>query len=306
MSHVPLSGERVYHKFRIGPVVFLISLALPFVAGECRVARKGTPAISMSQDSMDFGIRPLGPGKSVGTIWLANTGSGPLTLGRFAITEGNTGDFSLKQNCPKTLSAGATCLLNPTFSPTAPGRRHALIRVEDNAGRLVQTAILTGIGSSLSLSRRSLLFGKSPQTLTVTNRGTGSVSLGQVRTAGADAGDFSNTSACEAKLKTGSECIVTVRYVSAAMEVRTASLLFSDTSCDCTQAVSMMGARGQFMALSADKTYLVNAITNKPVFMTGNKRTASPPTSPVTRMSSITFRFGKPWDLMQYGSELPI
>jgi hypothetical protein len=32
-----------------------------------------------------------------------------------------------------------------------------------------------------------------------------------------------------------------------------------------------MAGRGQFMALSADKTYLVNTITNKPVFITGEQ-----------------------------------
>jgi hypothetical protein len=71
-------------------------------------------------------------------------------------------------------------------------------------------------------------------------------------------------------LKPGAECTVSVKYTSKSIGVRTSTLLISDASCDCTQAVSLMGTSGRFMALDRTKTYLVNRITGHPVFILGD------------------------------------
>jgi hypothetical protein len=52
---------------------------------------------------------------------------------------------------------------------------------------------------------------------------------------------------------------------------RSAAIAITDSAAGSPQAVSLTGTgKGQFMALSADKTHLVNTITNTPVFITGD------------------------------------
>ena len=259
--------------FPIGLLVCLVTLALALAVGAARVFHKGQiglPALSVSSTVMDFGIRAVGTTNSPGMITLTNAGSGPLTLKSFTVTGENKGDFGLGQECLGTLSAGANCTLSLTFTPAAPGRRRAVISINDYAGSCVQTVILSGAGTALSLSPSSLVFSSSPQSLTVTNRGRGTIHLGKVNIVSPNAADFSDTTTCGATLAAGAECTVSVSLMPKTIGVRTGSLLLSDDSCACSQAVDLMGASGQFMALSADKTHLVDTITNKSVFITGD------------------------------------
>jgi len=64
-------------------------------------------------------------------------------------------------------------------------------------------------------------------------------------------------------------CVVSISFMPTATGVRSGSPRFNDEGGGSPQAASLTG-QGQFMALSADKTHLVNTITNKPVFITGD------------------------------------
>jgi len=271
VPEVSLSIGRVQKEFRIGPTMRIGGLALLLLAGATTLLPEdGRPLATFSSETVDFGVRPIGE-SSVAVINLTNTGTSPLTLRSLAITEGNTSDFSLIQNCPSTLSAGANCSLKLTFRPIAPGPRKALISVSDGAGTAVRTAVLTGVGTSLELSSRSLMFGAGAQSITVSNRGGATIRMEPVRIAGPDARDFSVTSTYGPELTAGAACTVMVKYLSKAREVRSGSLLIRDDGCNCTPVVSLVGAGGQFMVLSADKTHLVSSITHKPVFMVGEQ-----------------------------------
>jgi len=61
--------------------------------------------------------------------------------------------------------------------------------------------------------------------------------------------------------------IIGISFMPMAAGARTDSLRFSNDGGVSPQAV---GRTGQFMALSADKTYLANTFTNQPVFITGD------------------------------------
>jgi hypothetical protein len=131
------------------------------------------------------------------------------------------------------------------------------------------TFCFTGAGTAVSLSPASLNFGNSPQTVTVTNQGSSTLHVGQIGIVGANAGDFSSTTTCGRALAAGADCTVSISFMPTATGARSASLLFSDDGGGSPQAVGLTGT-GQFMALSADKTHLVNTFTNKPVFITGD------------------------------------
>jgi hypothetical protein len=139
--------------------------------------------------------------------------------------------------------------------------------VSVDAGSGAQNVII--LGTAIRLSPPSLTFGSSPQRVTVTNGGTSTLHLYQIAIVGANAGDFSKTTTCGSTLAFGASCTVSVTFTPKATGMRTASLLFSDDARGSPQAVGLTGT-GQFMTLSADKTYLVNTFTNKPVFITGD------------------------------------
>jgi hypothetical protein len=133
------------------------------------------------------------------------------------------------------------------------------------------TVCFTGVATAASLSPASLNFGDSPQTVTVTNKGSSTLHLhlGQIGIVGANAGDFSMTTTCGSTLSAGAICTVSISFMPTATGARSASLLFNDDGGGTPQAVNLTGT-GQFMALSADRSHLVNTFTNKPVFITGD------------------------------------
>ena len=71
-------------------------------------------------------------------------------------------------------------------------------------------------------------------------------------------------------LAAGAHCAVSVTFIPKANGVRSGSLRFGDDGAGSPQAAGLTGT-GQFMALSTDKTHLVNTFTNKPVFITGEQ-----------------------------------
>ena len=266
-----LSTSGRYGLVVVGLAVCFIGVVL---AQSIRVKRIGpkqpeTPAVSLSPASMNFGIQAVGTSSPQRTITLTNTGTGPLTISGINIVGGNSGDFSLGQNCPATLTAGANCTLSPTFTPMAAGPRKTLISISDDAGSGTQTVVLTGVGTAVSLSSASLTFGSSPQSVTVTNKGSSTLNLWQIAIVGANAGSFSETTTCGSTLAAGANCKLSVTFMPTTVGMLGASLLFSDDGGGSPQAVGLTGTV-QFMVLDPTKTYLLNPSTGKPVFVLGD------------------------------------
>jgi Abnormal spindle-like microcephaly-assoc'd, ASPM-SPD-2-Hydin/OmpA-like transmembrane domain len=60
-----------------------------------------------------------------------------------------TGDYSQTNNCPASLTAGQTCTINVTFTPTAEGSRNGTLTILSNAAAsptVTSTVTLTGTG----------------------------------------------------------------------------------------------------------------------------------------------------------------
>jgi hypothetical protein len=277
---------KIKHKvFVVALTVFVISLALAH-SSLVRKARamiheklSSAPAVRLSPASTDFGIQATGTSSPRRTITLTNTGTAPLHISNLIITGGDKDDFGLNQNCPSTLAAGENCALNPIFVPTTPGPHKSTIIITDNAEGNPQSMVLAGVGTTLSPSETSLGFGgqsvgasSSVKAITVTNKGSSALHLARIAILGTDAGDFSLTSTCDRALGAGAQCTVSVTFKPIAKGRRAASLRFSDEGGSGLQEIILTGTGtgpGQFMALTPDKTHLINTFTNKPVFITG-------------------------------------
>src|SRR3989442_9268647 len=119
--------------------------------------------------------------------------SGVLIRCDFAIAAGTT--------CTNgaTVVAGASCLLNLTFTPTAASARTATVTITDDAPGSPQSVSLAGTGivpavtsapTNLAFGDRRLSTTSPAQTVTLTNSGTATLSITSIALAGSNPGDF--------------------------------------------------------------------------------------------------------------------
>jgi hypothetical protein len=91
------------------------------------------PAVTLNPASLSFANQAQGTTSAVQSSTLSNSGSASLTISAIAAS----GDFAQTNTCgtlPATLVVGASCTLNVTFTPTAPGTRSGSVAITDNAG----------------------------------------------------------------------------------------------------------------------------------------------------------------------------
>jgi hypothetical protein len=106
------------------------------------------PGVSLSPSSLTFSSQNLGTTSATQAVTLTNTGNATLSVTSIALTGADSGDFAQTNTCGSSVSAGANCQINVTFSPTAIGTRTGSVTITDNATGSPQTVSLTGTGMS--------------------------------------------------------------------------------------------------------------------------------------------------------------
>jgi hypothetical protein len=211
-----------------------------------------TPAVGLAPATLTFGNQLINTTSSAQTVTLTNTGTGPLTINSIAAS----GDFAATSTgttaCPittATLAAGANCVINVTFTPTAAGARPGTLTITDNAAGSPHTVSLTGTGTApaVGLAPTSLTFGNqllnttsAAQTVTLTNTGTGPLMIISI----VASGDFAKTSACPispATLAAGANCVISVTFTPTATGARAGTLTITDNATPSTQTVGLTG-----------------------------------------------------------------
>jgi FG-GAP-like repeat/Cep192 domain 4/HYDIN/CFA65/VesB-like, Ig-like domain len=110
---------------------------------------------------------------------------------------------------------------------------------------LLQDAPLAGFSqSSLTFAAEPLGTTSSPQSVTLTNNGTGPLNLSNVAIAGTNSGDFSQSNNCPSTLAIGASCQINIRFAPTANGPRTASLSVTDNAPASPQTVSLSGSGG--------------------------------------------------------------
>ena len=113
-------------------------------------ASGGGPVVSLSPTSLAWGKIAVGTTSSSKTVTLTNTGTGTLNISSIA----TSGDFTQKTftktktkiPCGSTVSAGASCEIEVTFTPTQTGVRNGNLTFTDNVANSPQAVALTGKG----------------------------------------------------------------------------------------------------------------------------------------------------------------
>ncbi len=98
------------------------------------------PCARLSPGNISFGGQKLGTTSMGQSITLTNCGSVALSINQITASV----DFGQTNNCGSSLSPGASCNIDATFTPTAPGLRTGTITVSDDAPNSPQSASLSG------------------------------------------------------------------------------------------------------------------------------------------------------------------
>src|SRR2546426_2390385 len=123
------------------------------------------PAVTLAPASLAFGTQRLSTPSPVQTVTLTNSGTAPLSIATAVLGGANAGDFALASGTTcingATLAAGANCVLNLTFTPTAASARTATLTITDDAAGSPQSVSLTGTGiaPAVTLAPTNLAFG---------------------------------------------------------------------------------------------------------------------------------------------------
>jgi hypothetical protein len=203
-------------------------------------------AAFISANYFIFGVQGVGTSSPVKMVNLTNAGTTALTISGVTIS----GDFTQTNNCPSNLATQATCTIKITFKPSVAGTRTGWLMVNDNSNGSPQYVQFTGVGASgtASVSTSSLAFGSqligtsssTPQTVTLTNSGPGSLAIVSISASG----DYAQTNNCGTSLAAGANCTIGVTFTPTWSGTRLGAINIGDTDASNLQMVALTG-KGQ-------------------------------------------------------------
>jgi hypothetical protein len=208
------------------------------------------PAATVSPATLSFGDQVIRTVSPLQTVTVSNTGTGPLTISSISMAGMNPGQFSQTNDCPATVAPGAFCTVSATFAPTTTGARSASISVNVAAPGVSKSVPLSGTGTSpvLSVSPATLSFGDqvirtvSPlQTVTVSNTGTGPLTISSISMVGMNPGQFSQTNDCPATVAPGAFCTVSVTFAPTTTGAKSASISVNVAAPGVSKAITLSG-----------------------------------------------------------------
>jgi hypothetical protein len=185
-----------------------------------------TPTATLT--AISFGNQTQNTTSSAMSATLTNTGTVALTISNIAITGTNLTNFALSTGtnaCGTSLSAGSSCSIYVTFSPTSVVNYSATLSVTDNATGSPTTSALSGSGiapAAPTATLSGIAFGNQPEgttsaalfaTLSNTST-TSSLTIGAVSLTGANAANFTVATGgtCGSTLTANTSCTIAVTF----------------------------------------------------------------------------------------------
>ncbi len=212
-----------------------VAAAAPALSQSIPMSGTGTiSGASLTPASAVFANQLVNTSSVAQRLTLLNTGLAPLTITSIAITGTNSTDFSQTNACGTSLAAGANCVINVTFTPSARGSRTATVVVTDNAPVPTQSVSLSGVGIApvAAVFPPTIPFGvqviattSAPQTLVVSNSGDVALAISNISIGGANASEFAfSPGTCALPVAALNVCSFTVSFTPAVSGPRTATV----------------------------------------------------------------------------------
>ncbi|HUR32508.1 MAG TPA: choice-of-anchor D domain-containing protein [Vicinamibacterales bacterium] len=199
--------------------------------------------IKATPDPLTFALQTVGTTSVAQAIVIKNTGV--TTVTGLVVTASS--EFAVNSStCSATLAAATSCTVNVTFTPASGGVRSGLLTVSSSAGTM--SAILSGTGSSTSLTPASLSFGNqtvatssSPRTVTLSVVSGPGITLPSLQFSGPDAADFSlGTATCFGPSSGFTSCEIRVVFRPSKKGPRSANLGIADST-GASHSVALTG-----------------------------------------------------------------
>jgi hypothetical protein len=209
-----------------------------------KISPANAVGLALGPASLIFGNQVINTTSPAQTMVVLAAGSQPLTVSSIVPSAG----FSQTNNCGSTVSAGGTCTVSVTFTPTTNGTVNGTLTMTDNGPNSPQSFSLSGTGTVVKLSPTSLTFGNQPvgttspaKKITLTNVGSTTLSITGISLTGANPGDYAETTTCGSSLAAGANCSISVTFTPTATGSRTANVSVSDNGGGSPQTVSLSG-----------------------------------------------------------------
>jgi subtilase family serine protease len=211
------------------------------------------PEATLSPASLTFASTAVASSAATQAVTLTNSGTATMTVSGISITGTGDSSFSETNTCGSTLAVNASCIVTVAFKPAASGSLSATVSFADNAANSPQTVALSGSGLAANtpvatLSAANLTFASTAvaasaatQAVTLTNAGTGSMTISGISMSGANIASFSQINTCGATLAVKASCIVTVTFKPSLEGPLSAEVLFADNAGTSGQSVTLSG-----------------------------------------------------------------
>jgi hypothetical protein len=249
------------------PTAFQTALNGPSDAFVAKLTPISTVAVSPT--SLAFGTVLVGTTSPAQMVTLMNNTNAAIAFTSAVVDNGNppatppivSTDYAATNTCASSIAAGASCTVSLTFKPLTAGSKPATLTLTDGDSTSPQNIALTGIGANptpavglapttLTFTSQLLNTPSAAQTVTLTNTGTGPLTISSITVTGTNAGDFAETStgatACPitppaTPLAAGANCTISVTFTPTATGIRTGTLTITDNATPTTQTVGLTG-----------------------------------------------------------------
>jgi len=214
------------------------------------VPRLGAPVGLAFPDSVTFPSQNVNTSSTAVDVLVGNFGDAPMSP-----TVSISGDFSETDTCSMAVAPGQKCDVNVVFTPTATGSRTGSLSLTLGGSVGSETILLSGTGTApaVSISPASLSFGIQPvgttsagQGVTVTNTGTGPLTISSVQTTN----EFNATNTCGATIPPQGSCAVQVTFTPTATGSQSGTLTISDNAPNSPQQVALAGNQPATFSMS--------------------------------------------------------
>ncbi|HEV2176230.1 MAG TPA: choice-of-anchor D domain-containing protein [Terriglobia bacterium] len=202
------------------------------------------PTVTLVPNSLTFPLQLVGTLSGGQGVTLTNTGTGTLTITSITASAG----FITTNNCGGSVAVGGACTVTAQFDPVTGGVQAGSVSIADNAPGSPQSVSLTGTGTTVELSAIGVNFGdqavgtgSTPVAVTLTNKGTGPLTINSISLTGADPGDFGESNTCGSSVGAGASCTITLTFTPTTTGMRSAAVTISDSDLTSPQTIGLSG-----------------------------------------------------------------
>ena len=240
------------------PFATNLTIAPAIVTATASQQNSSTPALAWSPSSLTFDSTQTGQSNGPQILTFKNIGTLPASFSSASIAGPNAADFSKADLCTPAvvLQPSGMCTISITYAPASPGTSQATLTVTDNAAGSPQVISLSGTAvappppaPAVSLNPSGTLnfpgtttqgTNGTPQNITLTNTGTGSLHVTNIAVSGFNANDFTlGTSNCVGTVAAKGNCQIPITFAPLAAGIRTATLNITDDAADSPQSVAL-------------------------------------------------------------------